>query len=220
MDRDEFVSLYPVLYHTADARNWDNIRRFGLLSTSAILDAFGVDGADRRSVESMHRPSSVRVPRGGPHPALGHAVVRDQRPLQPEALADCLDDGLAPGDWYEILNGRVYFWPVRDRLERMLKVYLGDEQAVFEVEARRLLDRHAARAELSHINSGFASTRYRPVKRGRSTFVPFADYVYSKRNEVAELTVAYAVPDIFACTSRVVGRKRGRPDRVLWEATG
>jgi hypothetical protein len=217
MDRERLIELHPVLYHMADARNWSGIRRHGLLSTTALLDLFGVAGAERAAVEAAHRPASVRLPRGDPHPEHGHAYVRDQRPLEPEALAVSLD-GMLAEEWLRLLNGRVYFWPTPDRLERMLRSYPRDEQAIFEIDTRRLLERHGDRVELSHINSGFASSAYRPVIRGRHTFVPLADYAYSARNTIAELTVPYAVPDVFDLTTRVTARRRGRPDRVLWEA--
>ncbi len=216
MDREKLVGRHPTLYHMADARNWASILRHGLLSASALLDRFGLSGDDREAVEARHRPETVAIPPGGPDPTLGVAYVRDQRPLQPEALAGCLVD-VSPEGWLRLLNGRVFFWPTAERLGRMLKGYLTTEQAVFEVDTRRLLDRHGDRVELSHINSGFATAAYPPARRGRSTFVPLADYPYSARNEIAELTVLGAVPDIFEATVRVTGRVRGRADRVVWE---
>jgi len=54
----------------------------------------------------------------------------------------------------------------------MLRSYLDREQAVFEVDTRRLLDRHGDQVELSHINSGFAGRAYKPAPRGSATFQP------------------------------------------------
>ena len=130
-------------------------------------------------------------------------------------MAGCLQD-LSPDEWRETLNRRVFFWPTVERLEKMLKVYLRDEQMIFEVETAKLLERHGDRVELSHINSGFASSRYRPARRGTSTFVLIDDYDGSKKNTIAELTVPHSVPDILAITHRVTGRQRGRPDRTVW----
>lgn len=211
MDLEHLAKLHPVLYHMADARNWDSIERHGLLSTSALLDRCGVSGDARATLEASHRPATVPL-----ESESGAVYVRDQHPLDPSALAGCLDD-MSPEAWYLTLNGRVFFWPTRDRLERMLKTYRRSEQAVFEVDTRALLGRYAAKVELSHINSGYASQRYPPARRGLYTFVPLSDYVYSARNKVAEVTVLGSVPDIFDVTLRVT-LKRGQSERVLWEA--
>ena len=211
MNPERLIARHPVLYHMADARNWASIERFGLLSTSSLLDRYAVSGDDRIKIESNHRPSTVPIA----HPSLGLAYVRDQKPLNPEVLPDCLLD-MTPRAWLETLNGRVFFWPESGRLDRMLKSYLDSEQAVFEVDTRRLLDRHGDRVELSHINSGFAGRAYKPAPRGSSTFQPLAEYQDSTRNAVAEVTVPGAVADIFDLTLRVTGRLRGRPDRSIW----
>jgi hypothetical protein len=34
----------------------------------------------------------------------GGAHIRDQSPMPPAALARCLDAGLAPQDWYDLVN--------------------------------------------------------------------------------------------------------------------
>lgn len=210
MDPDRLAALHPLLYHMADARNWESIERRGLLSTSALLDQLGVAGDPRVKVEAAHRPNTLALTN-----ADGTVYVRDQHPLEPDALATCLD-GVSPETWYRTLNARVFFWPTQDRLERMLKAYGRSEQAIFEVDTQRVLERYADRLELSHINSGYASSRYPAAKRGRYTFVPLRDYAYSAKNKIAEVTVRGAVPDILELTKRVT-LKRGRSERVLLE---
>ena len=214
MTVDQFVSLHPTLYHMADARNRDGVRAAGLLSTAALLDRYGVTGADRAAVEGQHRPATVRIPFGPRHPTLGYAFVRDQRPIAPAALAPCLADGLSPSQWYRMLNGRVYLWPVRDRLDRMLRTYADAPQLVLEVDAAALLARHGERVELSHINSGFTARQWRPIRRGLSTFVPLARYAWSRANAVAEVTVPYAVPDVLACLRSATLVDGGRAERL------
>jgi len=211
MTPDRLIARHPVLYHMADARNWASIERFGLLSTSSLLDRYAVSGSERSGIESSHRPRTVEIT----DPNLGPAYVRDQKPLDPEVLPDCLVD-MTPQAWLETLNGRVFFWPDPDRLGRMLRSYLDREQAVFEVDTRRLLDRHGDRVELSHINSGFAGRAYKPAPRGSATFQLLDRYADNAKNAIAEVTVPGAVPDIFDLTIRVVGRQRGRPDRLIW----
>lgn len=101
----------------------------------------------------------------------------------------------------------------------MLEAYGCSEQAIFEVDTRALLAGHADEIELSHINSGYAGSRYPAARRGCDTFVPLRDYPYSARNKIAEVTVLGAVPNIFDVT-RSVTLKQGRSERVLWEARG
>lgn len=211
MDPERLAELHPVLYHMADARNYSSIERYGLLSTSALLDQLGVTGDARSPVEAAHRPNTLALSAGAET-----VFVRDQHPLEPDALAACLE-GVSPEAWYRTLNARVFFWPTRDRLERMLKAYGRSEQAIFEVDTARLLEGYADVIELSHINSGYASGRYPAAKRGRSTFVPLRDYAYSAKNKVAEVTVLGAVPDIFDVTERVTF-KHGRDERIVLQA--
>lgn len=213
MNPDRLVKRHPVLFHMADARNWESIVRFGLLSTSSLLDRYQVEGAERARVESAHRPDTIRIESSTP--TLGPAFVRDQHPLDPNVLPIALVD-MTPAEWLATLNARVFFWPTRDRLDRMLKAYLNLEQAVFEIDTARLLARHGDRVELSHINSGFASPKYKPALRGSTTFQPLTSYLDSAKNAVAEVTVPGGVPDIFDCTIRVVGCQRDQPDRLIW----
>ena len=44
MTTDEFVALHPLLFHIADGGSWESIKKFGIESTSALLDRFGVSG--------------------------------------------------------------------------------------------------------------------------------------------------------------------------------
>src|SRR4051794_1629860 len=100
----------------AEPGSWPSIRENGLLSTSAILDRYGVEGDARAAIESRRRPECVTLTRKG----LPDAVVRDQKPMRDEALQRCLECGMTPADWYRILNERTFFWLSRARLRRLL----------------------------------------------------------------------------------------------------
>lgn len=195
----------------AERGRWPSIEAHGLLSASALLDVYGIGGAERDAIESHRRPASVTLE----HPKLGRATIRDQIPMDDAALARCLQDGLTPRDWYRLLNGRVFFWPSRSRLRRLLhaKPYRHLEHDVIEIDATSLVRAHRDRIWLCPINSG--CTRPFPQPRGAGTFRRIADYPYSQwrakrpRGErVVELAVDYAVPDIAAHVTRVV-RMRG-----------
>ena len=148
---------------------------------------------------SERRPESVRIrERVSPD-----AVVRDQKPMTKTALEKCLSDGTTPEQWFELLNSRVFFWLSRERLRGLLgaRAYRGRPQNVLTLDMASVLEAHRERVQLSPINSG--ATIYNPTPRGRSTFLPIADFPFNERrktrsldNTVVELTVLHGVPNI------------------------
>src|SRR5258708_5414053 len=97
------ASYYPRLFHMSHAGSWPSVRRYGLLSTTALLDLFEVTGAERHALESCRRSKSEEIV----HPQHGRAMLRDQQPMNEKKLANALMDGLRPRDWYKLLNGKV-----------------------------------------------------------------------------------------------------------------
>jgi hypothetical protein len=192
---------YPRLWHMADPGSWPAIREHGLLSTSALLERYGIVGEEREAIEAARRPECVTIRREG----LPDTVIRDQKPMSDDALKRCLEDDLKPADWYRILNARTFFWLSLDRLRGLLraKAYRDKPQTVLTLDTRSLVEAHAGRIELSPINSG-ATLFGAAVKRGRRTFMPIADYDFEgwhkKRgasgDPVVELVVRGGVPDI------------------------
>ncbi len=61
MTVEEFCAAYPRLYHMAEAAAWPSIQRHGLLSTSALLDLYGVAGAERARIERSAGPDFIAV---------------------------------------------------------------------------------------------------------------------------------------------------------------
>jgi hypothetical protein len=98
-------------------------------------------------------------------------LIRDQRPMPPAALAGALEDGLEPADWYALLNGHVFLWPDRERVDRLRQACGGRPQTLITFDAATLFERFGADALLSPINSGNA--RRKPAARGRDTLVPY-----------------------------------------------
>lgn len=209
---EKLIESYPTLYHMAEAGTWARIRENGLLSTTALLDLFEKDGIERFAIESAHRPASVSID----HEKYGTATIRDQKPMREKALLNCLDE-MTPQEWYRFLNGKVFFWPTRERLLRLLngKEYRDRTQLVIEVSTEQLLNRYHDRVSLSPINSG--STLYVPQRRGRSTFQGIDTYPFEERrksrgikNAVAEITVDYSVPEIGEIYTAVNTYHKGR----------
>jgi len=191
--------LYPRLFHMAHADAWSGIQRHGLLSTSALLDLFEVEGDRRDELESRRRVRSEELV----HLVHGRALLRDQKPLNEKKLVGALRDGLSPQNWYRLLNQKVFFWGPEHRLGilRGAQEYKGGRQTILVVNTAKLLERHAGAVSLCHMNSG--ATQPMAFPRGTDTFMPLEDYPlaerrkkYGTKNAVAEVTVLHSVPDI------------------------
>jgi hypothetical protein len=208
----ECFNLPARIYHLAEAANWPSIRRNGLLSTKRLLDRAGLRGKVRERIERRRRLEQLLLPNG--------ISVRDQKPLPEQALEQCLV-GMAPSEWYALINSKVFFWLDIGRLNRQRRACEPRSQVVLEIDRVRLVTHYSERIALSRINTGNA--RRLPAKRGRSTFVPYRQWVESgwksemeglgllrdrKSDPPVELTVADAVPDIM---EYVVGVHRLEP---------
>lgn len=218
MTTEELIQQYPRVFHMAEHGTWESIRHHGLLSTTALLDLFDVNGDQRSHIESMRRPECVSIS----HPVYGVAVIRDQKPMSDLALSKCLS-GATPRQWYELLNRRTFFWLSIDRLNRLLKAraYRDRPHCIITVDTRGLLERHAARVTLSPINTG--STIMSAQPRSPATFSNIGEYPFdawcrrrNKKNAIAELVVDYSVPDIAAIVLSVEHRKGDRFIERVW----
>jgi hypothetical protein len=210
----EFLVTSPKFYHMAEFKSWPSIKARGLLSTTAILDLYGVAGAKRVEIEETRRPKGVTLT----HASLKPITIRDQIPMSDDALRKCLLDGLQPADWYRLLNQRVFFWPSEERLLRLLgaKAYRDREHDVLEVDASALVEDYSETITLSPINSG--STLFNPRLRGSGTFARIPDYQYAQRpknNRVAEIAIDHSVPNMAKYVTRVVEMKGADKIREL-----
>lgn len=196
MKLDDLIARYPRLYHMAEKDTWPSIKANGLLSTSAVLDRFGVNGERRQQLEEGHRPEKVQV---GPDGAS--IILRDQKPMRPSRLQDALIDGTTPAQWYRFLNGRVFMWAQEERLFGLLgaRDYRKLEHDVLTIDAKGLLTKYEPAVWLCRMNSG--NTFPVPHKRGMDDFKRIVDYPAKARSgapakEVVEIVVDYSIPDI------------------------
>ena len=202
----------------AQRGSWYSIRKHGLLSTSALLDLFDVTGVQRERIESHRRPESVTVARSG----IGSAVIRDQKPMDDLGLERCLQDGLTPRRWYEILNARVFFWLTRKRLLRLTtaRAYRDAEHDILEVDAASLVAAYRDRITLAPINTG--ATKPMPAPRGKATIVGIREYDYvgrklsHPREPVVELAVSPGIQNVAHFTRRVVVMRGETELKELW----
>lgn len=83
---EELIADCPTLFHMAQRGSWPAIRERGLLSTTALLDLYEVEGVERERIEILHRPESVEIAKDG----LPNAVIRDQIPMSDAGLRRAL----------------------------------------------------------------------------------------------------------------------------------
>lgn len=224
---DDISNRYPKLYHMADKRNWENIKKFGLLSTKALLDKFGIKGSERFRIESQLRSKEIPIS----HTRYGTVIIRDQSPMRDRpsdgvTMEGCLD-GITLAEWFEYLNERVFFWTDREGLRRMLGAanYRSTSHYVFVVDTRSLLIQHSSGVTLSSINSGSLYGQNAKIRRSPDTFRPLS--YFPKMAKVWELAVGGQVPDIFEvavsvheCISfydRNRGEKSFKDIKTIWE---
>ncbi len=212
MTEEELLERHPRVWHMAADGMWPYIQAHGLLSVTKLLDLFGVSGSARDPIEASRRPECVELK----HAVHGRAVIRDNKPMFESALLKCLEDGLSPTDWYQILNAKSFFWVDKARLDRLLgaRAYAKDPQTVIEVDTAALLERHRDRVRLARMNTG--QTLYVPQPRGLSTFHTIAAFPTGvgaigtkQRPRIVELVVEEGVPDIGECVVRAQRYQHG-----------
>ena len=189
-NEEELIRAYPTLFHTAELDSWESIRANGLLSTSALLDLYGIEEQKRKKIEREHRLESVSISADG----LPDAVIRDQKPMPPDKLQKLLLNDIKPEEWYILLNRKVFFWPSKNHLKKLMNAreYRNREHIVLEIDTRSLIEAHRERIFLCSYNSG---STYNGRKRDKSIFKRIEDYS-DLRKGVEELTVENSVPDI------------------------
>ena len=197
----------------AENGSWPSIRQHGLLSTTALLDLFEIEGSERTAIESKWRQSSVPIE----HPEHGIAVIRDQKPMPPHTLGPLLE-GLTPTDWYEIINRKSFFWVSRDRLNRFLNAapYRGRIHDVITVDTGSMIQSHYDHITLAPFNTGVSSFGPR-FKRDIHTFQTIESCL--SRNQVGnvvELAVDYHVQDITDLAISVDKWRGTTFQRTIW----
>lgn len=206
MDPSELIVRYPVVWHMAESGSFPQIRRHGLLSTTAILDLYEVDGEKRHLLERCRRPESHDLSK----PGLGRMTVRDQKPLSEKLLMRCLT-GMTAEEWYMTLNRRVFFWVSKRRLERLLcaRAYRDRTHTILAVRTSDLVASHESAITLARINTGAIHPGSLAV-RGAGTFVRVSEYPSTELSRIVEVAVDYSVPDI---DTMIDGVERKRCER-------
>ena len=192
---------------------WPNIERRGLLSTSSLLDLFEIQDPGRTEILSKRRAASVELV----HPNHGTVVIRDQIPLSEKKLAKCLQDGLTPTEWLQMLNSKVFFWVSAKRLTdlRNAKAYRAARQLVIEVDTAAFAAAYGARIIVADRNTG--TTNPFAHARGRRTFLPLAE---NGKRPIVELIVEDSVPDVVTFVRRATQIGGEVAETVIYERAG
>ncbi|HEV2676211.1 MAG TPA: hypothetical protein VGV37_16925 [Aliidongia sp.] len=148
-------------FHFVDAVNWASVETEGLHSTDTLL-RMAAFPPDVVAAARNWRSAGLLLPNG--------RYIRDQRPMPAAALGPSLDDGLAPADWYELLNTCVFFWLSADRAANHRRALRHRPQMLIRLDARRLAAAYADIACVSPFNLGNA--RRQPARRGLRSLVP------------------------------------------------
>lgn len=194
MDSDTLVAKYPRLFHMAEDGSWPSIKEHGLLSTSAMLALYNYTGGACTRIESEWRPCKITISCD----EFDDAVIRDQIPMPPERLKQCLPEDMPVSEWYRCINERVFFWVTWLNLKWFLaaKAYFKQPHLVVSIDTGRLLRRYQNQVSLSAINTGSTYPKKgqdRPEPRSRETFKRISDF---HRPFITELTVDQGVHDI------------------------
>ncbi|VVN41443.1 hypothetical protein PS664_05445 [Pseudomonas fluorescens] len=196
MQLDILINRYPRLYHMAEAGTWPSIKKHGLLSTIAVLDRYGITGANRLTLEAQHRPCKVAV---GP---VGDSIIlRDQIPMPPKRLEDALIDGTTPAEWYRLINSKVFMWAEEHRLFNLLNArgYKTLVHDVLTIDTASFVKDYAQKIMLCRMNSG--NTFPMPHPRGVQDFMTINNYPAMPNSgapvkEVVEVVTDYSIPNI------------------------
>ena len=219
MQSEELWEFCPNLYHVAWEGSWPSIKKYGLLSTKALLQLYEVDDMKFKSLTTKRRQHWETIKCPGKQPA----VLRDQKPLTDNGLKSALTDGTEPWQWYDLLNSMVFLWPTICRLNTMLKAraYKKMRHDVLIFDTKKMVQMEEPRIRLSHMNSGCTV----PFKHQRSTniFKSIRDYDLKasikkrgRKKAVAEICVKDRVDNIKeAFVDMISGSKNDIMNKLL-----
>jgi uncharacterized protein DUF7002 len=205
IDLDLVSEKKQYLYHLTSRVNLPSIVACGALWSASVLFERAHGAAAARDEIRRRRP--------GPGPTRievdGQPVeIRDQHTISEIALPKCLEDG-GIGDYYELLNGRVFLWPTVERLTRHYARYAAERPVLLRFTTRDLLALNP-HVEFSRLNSGATRPNSHlggiAPKRGRNTFQP-VETCNLKIAQIAEVTFPERcrLTDVFWTASKPEG---------------
>lgn len=203
MTPEELAARHPRLYHLTLPCLLPSIEQHGLWSAAALIDGSIADPAARAARKRTRRKAAEPLD----HLAFGQVILNDQTPLSESKLERCLEGGLTPADWLEILNARVFLWSSEHHAKSLLGARANRSRAVvlLQLDTLRLAQAHASAIEICPINSG--ATIRKPARRGATTFTPLTALSYgdwSRRRGMKDTIKEVTVLGGVRCVARYI----------------
>lgn len=195
MTNEELIKYYPKLYHLTSQNAWEQIKKYGLMSTAAILDLYKIRGTERSEIETRSRRQNIALY----DTMIGEIIIRDQKPLPESKVIKGLS-GCSVSEWYKLLNSKVFLWAEFERFQGLLnaRAYRNLVQLQITVNTTSLVEKYHKKIKLCRKNSG-AMFNIHPI--GPYIFEKISEYDLniSKfdniRKPVVEVTIDYCIPD-------------------------
>lgn len=159
MTLQEFCDKRPYLYHLTDRTNLPIILKTKSLFSTKDIANFALPKKDVKGFLRGKRDNHVTLTANGIE-----YKIRDQKPILLTVLNRSLSGGDA-GDFIELLNTRVFWWPTLTRLIRHYNRYESESPIILRVNSADILELNK-NVEFCHLNSG--ATRCHPKYGGNA----------------------------------------------------
>jgi hypothetical protein len=192
MYTSDLAAVAPQLFHLTAGDAWESIQEHGLRSATWLVRAQSLD--EERATALLTAPREAIEVIGDPADPLGHATLRDQKPLTLSKL-ERLVEGITPENYIRLINDRVYFYMKPADVERVRGVRdaEGQPQLLLTLDSRRLLADYQGSVRVAKINTG--ATIGMQGRRGPRTWLAI-DKFPGRATEVKEFTVLDGISDV------------------------
>ncbi|BEP13406.1 hypothetical protein acdb102_17170 [Acidothermaceae bacterium B102] len=192
MYTSDLAAVAPQLFHLTAGDAWESIQEHGLRSATWLVRARSLD--EERATTLLTAPREAIEVIGDPADPLGHATLRDQKPLTLSKL-ERLVEGITPENYIRLINDRVYFYMKAADVERVRGVRdaEGQPQLLLTLDSRRLLADYQGSVRVAKINTG--ATIGMQGRRGPRTWLAI-DKFPGRATEVKEFTVLDGISDV------------------------
>ena len=192
MYTSDLAAVAPQLFHLTAGDAWESIQEHGLRSATWLVRALALE--EERAAALLTAPRESVEVIGDPADPLGHATLRDQKPLTLSKL-ERLVEGITPENYIRLINDRVYFYMKAADVERVRGVRdaEGQPQLLLTLDSRRLLADYQGSVRVAKINTG--ATIGMQGRRGPRTWLAI-DKFPGRATEVKEFTVLDGISEV------------------------